>query len=317
MHAAWGDRGYPGRVHPVGLGRASGAARRRAGSPARKIAFRRATLAAILTSRPDARRARPAGRLQLAREAHLPRAEARAWRALALVYKIGAQSDSNEIVLGVRVEQLQRAAHDRSELGVTLIRHAEIYHENGDMGAFRRWAMAAQTEGLASDNGLVIGGALGVLGTVALALNDYPSAAHFLDQALAKYRAIGDSGEACLYDPRATRAILATATGDLASGAAMIYEGEAAFNTKLGDTSQVFDFERGLASIDLRAGDRARATRDLDSAVAVARARRPPSWSGSPASTASGRSSRSLTVSRRGRRRCSIGISRRAIRPST
>ncbi|HZS60510.1 MAG TPA: CHAT domain-containing protein [Gemmatimonadaceae bacterium] len=237
-----------------------------------EIAFRRATLAAIV-SRADTRRLIQQA-VQLAREAHLPRAEARAWRALALVYKIGAQSDSNEIVLR-RVEEMQRAAHDRSELGVTLIRHAEIYHENGDMGAFRRWAMAAHAEGLASGNGLVIAGAVGILGTVALALNDYPSAAAYLDQALATYRAIGDSGN--VHAILAYEGDLATATGDLARARA-IYEGEAAFNKTVGDTSQVFDFERGLASIDLRAGDRARATRDLDSAVAVARANHHSEW---------------------------------------
>jgi tetratricopeptide (TPR) repeat protein len=237
-----------------------------------EIAFRRATLAAILT-RPDAR-ALIQQAVQLAREARIPRAEARAWRALALVYKIGAESDSNERVLE-RVEQLQRAAHDHSELGVTLIRHSEIYHENGDIGTMRKWAVAARIEGLVSGNGLVIAGASTVLGIAALELNDYPSAAARLDEALATYRAIGDTGG--VYTTLAYEGDLATAAGDL-SRARAIYESELAFNTRLGDTSQVFDFERGLASIDLRAGARAQATRDLDSAVALAKADHHPEW---------------------------------------
>jgi hypothetical protein len=237
-----------------------------------EAAFRRATLSAIL-SRKDAR-ALIQRAVDLARAAHLPRAEARAWRALALVYKIGADADSNERTLQ-RVEQLQRAAHDRSELGVTMIRHSEIYHENGDIGTMRKWAVAARFEGLASGNGLVIAGASTVLGIAALELNDYPSAATYLDTALATYRAIGDSGNA--HTVLAYEGDLATAAGDLYR-ARTIYEGEAAFNTKLGDTSQVFDFERGLASIDLRAGAKAQATRDLDSAVALAKADRHPEW---------------------------------------
>jgi tetratricopeptide (TPR) repeat protein len=237
-----------------------------------EVAFRRATLAAIL-SRRDAR-ALIQRAVDLARAAHLPRAEARAWRALALAYKIGADADSNERTLE-RVEALQRAAHDRSELGVTMIRHSEIYHENGDIGTMRKWAVAARFEGLASGNGLVIAGASTVLGIAALELNDYPSAATYLDTALATYRAIGDSGN--VHTVLAYEGDLATATGDLRR-ARTIYEGEAAFNTKLGDTSQVFDFERGLASIDLRAGAKAQATRDLDSAVALAKADRHPEW---------------------------------------
>ena len=36
-------------------------------------------------------------------------------------------------------EALERAAHDDGELAITLIRHTEVCHANGDIGDMRQW----------------------------------------------------------------------------------------------------------------------------------------------------------------------------------
>jgi len=237
-----------------------------------EIAFRRATLDVVI-SRPGAdREAREA--VVIARRAEMPRAEARAWRALALYYKLKSDLDSVAIVLR-QVEQLQRAAHDHGELAVSIVRRADIYQETGDMGLYRPLVHEARAEATIADNQLILAGTSVGLGIVALRVNDYPMASAQLADALTRYLTIGDTGGA--HTVLAYQGDLANALGDLPRARAL-YQGEVAFNRKIGDGSQVFEFWRSLATVDRRTGDLDAATRDLDSAATTARANRNRAW---------------------------------------
>src|SRR5581483_4465852 len=91
-----------------------------------------------------------------------------------------------------RVERIERTVHDREKLAETLMRHADIYHNRGDIGRFKRYALAAQAEARASGNLFALASSNVGLRAVALMIDDFPSAERYLDRAAAQYDSIQD-----------------------------------------------------------------------------------------------------------------------------
>ncbi len=235
------------------------------------IAVRRALFATVL-SHPDAS-ARALAAAALAHRAGEPREEARALRALALGLELSGAYDSSAVVLA-RVEQIERRVHDRATLAETLMRHGDIFHNRGDIGPYKQFALAAQAEADASHNVYALASANVGLAAVALLLNDLVSASTYLDRATALYDMLQDeSGRALVRTYRADLAVDAGQWGvarDLAEQARD-------FDHKIGDPAE-FEEWRDLIAIDIRAGDLPAAERALAEAEGLSRARRQPRW---------------------------------------
>ena len=235
------------------------------------IAVRRALFATVL-SHPDAA-ARALAAAALAHRAGEPREEARALRALALGLELSGAYDSSAVVL-TRVEQIERRVHDRATLAETLMRHGDIFHNRGDIGPYKQFALAAQAEADASHNLYALASANVGLAAVALLLNDLVSASIYLDRAAALYDMMQDeSGRALV---RTYRADLAVDAGQWAV-ARELAEQARDFDHKIGDPAE-FEEWRDLIAIDIRGSDLPAAERSLVAAEALSRARRQPRW---------------------------------------
>jgi CHAT domain-containing protein len=235
------------------------------------IAVRRALFATVL-SRPSAARDAVAA-AALAQRAGEPRLVAKALRALALGLELSEQGDSSAAVLA-EVERIELATHDRASLSETLMRHGDVFHNRGDLGPYRRYALAARDEALASGNFYALAASNIGLTALALLLNDDVAAGHFLSVAEAQYDSMQDSSG--YYLARSYEAELAGDVGDWPR-ARTLAEAVRAFDHKIGDPAEIEQW-RDLVEIDIRAGDLPAADRALDSAAALAHARHMPQW---------------------------------------
>ena len=238
------------------------------------VAVRRALFATV-QSRSDAPRAALAA-AELARAAGEPRLEARALRALALGLELSGRLDSAGVVL-TRVEQLERAAHDRATLGESLLRHGDVFHNRGDIGGYRAYALEARVEAEASGNLYALAASNIALGSIGLLVSDYAAAAGHLTDAAAEYDTMQDRTGFALV--REYQADLAVAVGDL-QRARSLAESARDFYRVIGDPEEVEEW-RDLIAIDIRLADLPGADSALAAAEALARARHQPEWNAS------------------------------------
>jgi hypothetical protein len=238
------------------------------------VALRRALFATVL-SRPTAARDALAA-AALARAAGEPRFEARALRALALGLELSDKFDSAGIVLE-QVERLERSVHDRATLSESLLRHADVFHNRGDIGTYKAYALTARAEAIASHNLYALAASNVALGSIGLLVNDYATAAERLAEAAVQYDTMQDqSGFALVQEYQAE---LAVGVGEL-TRARTLAEGARDFFRHIGDPEEVEEW-RDLIAINIRLGDLGAAAQDLAAAEALAHARHQPSWDAS------------------------------------
>jgi CHAT domain-containing protein len=131
--------------------------------------------------------------IQLARRAGDRRAEANAWRALALYHRMRGFPDSNTAALRMTA-QLQRAARERRGLAETLVRIADAQLTERRLGQARETLLEAQREADVSHNDYALAASETGLGDLALRVHDLPSAERHLARAAALNVAANDSG---------------------------------------------------------------------------------------------------------------------------
>jgi CHAT domain-containing protein len=151
---------------------------------------RRATLLAVQID-PRAR-ALSLEAIQLARRAGDRRAEANAFRALALYHKMRGFPDSNVAALRITAD-LQRAAGDRRALAETLVRIADVQLTERRLGSARTTLLEVQRESEASHNDYALAAGETGLGDLALRVHDLPSAERHLARAAELNVAANDS----------------------------------------------------------------------------------------------------------------------------
>lgn len=239
------------------------------------IASRRALFVTVL-SRPTAYRDALAA-ATLAHQAGEPRLEARALRNLALGLALRELFDSSAAVLD-QVERMEREVHDRAMLAETLMRHADTFHNQGAIGPYKQYVLAARDEAVASGNLYALAASNIALGSLSLLLNDDAAAGQYLTVAGAQYDSMQDkSGFALVH---AYQADLAADIGDLAR-ARKLAEETRDFDHRVGDAAAELEELRDLIQINVRAGDTAAAARALAAAEALARRRHRPAWDAS------------------------------------
>jgi CHAT domain-containing protein len=131
--------------------------------------------------------------IRLARQAGDRRAEANAWRALALYHRMRGFPDSNTAALRMTAE-LQRAARERRGLAETLVRIADAQLTERRLGEARETLLEAQREADVSHNDYALAASETGLGDLALRVHDLPSAERHLARAAALNAAANDSG---------------------------------------------------------------------------------------------------------------------------
>ncbi len=240
-----------------------------------QIAVRRTILLAVTSDRRAP--AEGARALALARRGGDRRAEALAWRAIALDLHLRGQDDSALVVLA-DAERLQRDARDASERAMTLIRHADIYHSRSDYGRMKALTEQGIADANASDNQYVLTSAHVSLGVVALGFGDLTSARTHFAEAGRLSAAHGDTS--ALVIVWTYQANLALAAGDLARARALAARVRD-FHHGTSDATEEFEVLRTRAAVERRAGayDAARAW--LDTADVVARVHRLPAQAAS------------------------------------
>ena len=236
------------------------------------IAVRRALFATVL-SRPKAA-ADALAAAALARRADEPREEARALRALALGLEFKHQLDSAAAVL-TTVENIERRVHNGAALAETLMRHADTFHNRGDIGPFKQYVLAAQAEGRASQNLYALAASNIGLGSVSLMLNDLVAAAGYLDRAAAQYDTMQDQSGFALV--RTYRADLAVQAGQWSAARNLAVQARD-FDHGIGDDAAEFEEWRDLVEIDIRANDVTEAEQALAGAEDLARRRHQRTW---------------------------------------
>jgi CHAT domain len=238
------------------------------------VALRRALFATVL-SRPRAARDALAA-AALAHDAGEPRLQARALRALALGLELGGQLDSAGVVL-LEVERLERGAHDRATLAESLMRHADVFHNRGDIGPYKAYALASHAEALASGNLYALAASNIALGSIGLMLNDYATASDRLAEAAVLYDTMQDRSGFALV--QAYQADLAVGVGEL-TRARQLAEAARDFDRTIGDPEEVEEW-RDLIAINIRLGDLSAAGNALAAAEALAHVRHQPAWDAS------------------------------------
>ena len=210
--------------------------------------------------------------IALARRAADRRAEANAWRALALYHRMRGFPDSNTIALR-RTAELQRAARDRRALAETLVRIADAQLTERRLGLARETLLEVQGEARASHNDYALAASETGLGDLALRVHDLPSAEQHLTRAAALNLAANDSGSLTVVRNYQVNALMDAGWLDSAE---VIQRGILAHFERTREVTDAVQARRVLATIAMLRGDLAAASRDLDVADSVVRRHRIP-----------------------------------------
>ena len=231
---------------------------------------RRATLLAVQID-PKARDLATEAIL-LARRAGDRRAEANAYRALALYHRMRGFPDSNTIALRATAE-LQRAARDRRALAETLVRIADAQLTERRLGLARETLLEVQGEAQASHNDYALAASETGLGDLALRVRDLPNAERHLARAAALNMAANDSGSLTVVRNYQVNALMDAGWLDSAE---TIQRGILAHFERTREVTDAVQARRVLASIAMMRGDLAAAAHELDIADSVVRRHRIP-----------------------------------------
>ena len=226
---------------------------------------RRATLLAVQID-PKAR-ALANEAIQRARRAGDRRAEANAYRALALYHRMRGFPDSNTMALRMTAE-LQRAARDRRALAETLVRIADAQLTERRLGQARETLLEVQREAQASHNDYALAAGETGLGDLALRVHDLPSAERHLARAAALNMAANDSGSLTVVRNYQVNALMDAGWLDSAE---TIQRGILAHFERTREITDAVQARRIIAAIAMMRGDLAAASRELDVADSVVR----------------------------------------------
>lgn len=205
--------------------------------------------------------------IELARRAGDRRAEANAYRALALYHRMRGFPDSNTIALRVTAE-LQRAARDRRALAETLVRIADAQLTERRLGLARETLLEVQREARASHNDYALAAGETGLGDLALRVHDLPSAERHLARAAALNVAANDSASLTVVRNYQVNALMDAGWLDSAE---TIQRGILAHFERTREVTDAVQARRVLAVIAMTRGDLAAAGRELDAADSVVR----------------------------------------------
>jgi CHAT domain-containing protein len=203
--------------------------------------------------------------IQLARRAGDRRAEANAWRALALYHRMRGFPDSNTAALRMTA-QLQRAARERRGLAETLVRIADAQITERRLGEARQTLLEAQREAGVSHNDYALAASETGLGDLALRVHDLPSAERHLARAAALNMAANDSGSLTVVRNYQVSALMDA--GWLDSAETIQRQILAHFERSREITDEVLA-RRGLVHIAMARGDLDAAARELEAADSV------------------------------------------------
>jgi tetratricopeptide (TPR) repeat protein len=226
-----------------------------------------------IVGRPEAHQdAREA--LALARKSGFTRLVGAALKSEAQILFFEGKRDSSIVVLRQAEEQYRRA-HDRVELASALLWHVNALLNQGDLGQANELVHQAVEEGKATDNQFAVATAYTAAGSIALSLNDYPTASRDLDRSITLSRQVGDSaGE---MKARDYLTVTAFASGDLAEARRQALE-VLSWYKRTGETQIEFPAYRNLAMIAMREGDWSGTEQALRDARALAKRMNRPLW---------------------------------------
>ena len=226
---------------------------------------RRATLLAVQID-PKARELANEA-IQLAHRAGDRRAEANAYRALALYHRMRGFPDSNTAALRMTAE-LQRGARDRRSLAETLVRIADAQLTERRLGLARETLLEAVRDAQASHNDYALAAGETGLGDLALRVHDLPSAERHLARAAALNMAANDSGSLTVVRNYQVNALMDAGWLDSAE---TIQRDILAHFERTREITDAVQARRTLAVIAMTRGDLASAGRELDAADSVVR----------------------------------------------
>ena len=233
---------------------------------------RRAVLLAILT-RPEAVTEAVTG-AALAREAGDVRTEAHCVRSAALAHKLRGDPDSSLVLLH-QATALHHRARDRSALGETLMRAADVLRERGEYGQAKVELEEALRETQASHNLLGLASAHLGLGALALQLNDHATAGDNVRRAVAMFEAQGDTGG--VMTARSFLVDVSLAAGEYGEARRLAQE-LLRWYQHTEEAPDQLEMYQALALIAVRERDWPAAERALEDARALARREREPAW---------------------------------------
>jgi CHAT domain-containing protein len=205
--------------------------------------------------------------IELARRAGDRRAEANAYRALALYHRMRGFPDSNTAALR-RTAELQRAARDRRSLAETLVRIADAQLTERRLGLARETLLEVQGEAQASHNDYALAAGETGLGDLALRVHDLPSAERHLARAAALNMAANDSGSLTVVRNYQVNALMDAGWLDSAE---TIQRDILAHFERTREVTDAVQARRMLAVIAMTRGDLEAAGRELDAADSVVR----------------------------------------------
>jgi CHAT domain-containing protein/tetratricopeptide (TPR) repeat protein len=235
--------------------------------------WRRAMIRALLAD--SGATAEAVASVDLARRSGELRVQAQAFRGLARILDWRGREDSALAALGEAERQFRRA-RDRSWLAVTLMNRGNLLRKRGDLGETIEDFRLTAVEGELSHNLWAVASAHTGLGVVAMQLNDFPTAADHLKQAVTMFEAQGDRSSAM--NARKFLPLIALAVGGDLNAARRQSLEALAFYQGTGETLDQFGLYQTLASIAMRERDWAAAARALADARALLPRLEGPRW---------------------------------------
>ncbi len=188
--------------------------------------------------------------------------------AHAMAYSLLGRSDSVLPIMD-RAEVLLRATHDHASLARLASRRSDELQFLGRLGEAKAALRQLLTEAEISHNRERFAFAFGGLGSLALRMNDLPTAKDYFERAATLYDSLGQGSGAAI--ARHNRAIVLASSGDLpAAGTALRAVLQEALDGKELEDEMIARQE--LARVAMRQDDWAEARSQLDSAERSARA---------------------------------------------
>ncbi|HEU4641118.1 MAG TPA: CHAT domain-containing protein [Gemmatimonadaceae bacterium] len=203
----------------------------------------------------------------LARRAGAPRFEAQCLRAQALAFSLRHSPDT-ALVLLRRTAALERRARDRSALGETLLRIADILRGQGALGDAKAAIDQAMTEAEAAHSQFALASANLNAGALALQLNDRVPAGEYIRRAAEMFAAQEDTSSVMI--AHEFLADLDVAAGDYGAARREALE-TLRWYQHSGEVPRQLEMFQSLATIAMRAHDWNAAARAIADGRALAR----------------------------------------------
>jgi CHAT domain-containing protein/tetratricopeptide (TPR) repeat protein len=188
--------------------------------------------------------------------------------AHAMAYSLLGRGDSVLAIMD-RAEALLRATHDHASLARLASRRSDELQFLGRLGEAKTALRQVLAEAEISRNRERFAFAYGGLGSLAIRMNDLPTAKHYFERAAALYDSLGQGSGASI--ARHNRALVLTAAGDLPAA-------RSALQSVLEEALEFRELEdemiarQELARVAMRQGEWAEASRQLGAAERSARA---------------------------------------------